>query len=61
MTTACGKKTIYECVACHCLTFGTILLVIPFSLAIGFLMAVINMSIAVPIDFYIALPISESL
>ena len=51
MTTACGKRTIYEYVACGCLTFGTIFLIITFSLAIGFLMAVINISIALPIDF----------
>ena len=39
-----------ECVACVCLTFGTILLVFAFLMAIGFLMDVMIISFALPID-----------
>ena len=46
MTKAWGKKIFYECVACVCLKFGTILLVIAFFMAIGFLMGVMTISIA---------------
>ena len=52
MTTAWGKNFLYEYVACVCLTFRTIFLFIAFFLAIGFLMGVMTMSIALPIDFY---------
>ena len=52
MTTAWGKKIFYECVACGCLTFGTIFLVIAFFIAIGFLMGVMTISFALPIDLY---------
>ena len=52
MTMAWGKKIFYECVACVCLTFGTIVLVIPFLMAIGFLLGVITISFALPIDLY---------
>ena len=48
----CGKKIFYECVACVCLTFGIIILVIAFFMAIGFLMGVMTISFALPIDLY---------
>ena len=47
-----SKKIFYECVACVCLTFGTILLVIAFFMAIGFLSGVMTISFAQPIDLY---------
>ena len=53
------KKIFYECVACVCLTFGTIFLVIAFFMAIGFLMRVLTKSFALPIDLYKFLWISE--
>ena len=52
MTTAWGKKIFYECVACVWLTFGTIFLVFAFFMAIGFLIDVMTISFALPIDFY---------
>ena len=52
MTTAWGKKTFYECVACVCLTCRTIFLVIAFFMAIGFLMGMVTGSFALPIDLY---------
>ena len=56
MTTVCGKRIIYECVACVCLTFVTLLLVIAFFMAIEILMGVMSESFALPIDFYKFLP-----
>ena len=50
MTTIWAKKILYECVACVCLTFGTISLVIAFFMAIGFLIVVL--SFALTIDLY---------
>ena len=52
MTMAWVKKIFYECVACVCLTFGTIFLVIAFFMALGFLMGVLTISFAIPIDLY---------
>ena len=49
---AWGKKVFYECVACVCLTFGTIFLVIAFFMALGFLMGVMTILFALPIDLY---------
>ena len=49
---ACGKKIFYECVACVCLTFGTLFLVIAFFMALGFLVGVMLISFAQPIDLY---------
>ena len=49
---ACGKKILYECVACVCFTFGTIFLVIAFFMAIGFLIGVMTISFAQTIDSY---------
>ena len=60
MTIAWGKMILYECVACVCLTFGTIFLVIAFFMALGFLMGVMTISIALPIDIYKSLWISEN-
>ena len=50
MTLAWGKKIFSECVVCLCITFGTIFLVIPFFMAIGFLMGVMTMSFELLID-----------
>ena len=50
LTTAWGKMIFYECVACVCLTFGTVFLVIAFFMALGFLMGVMTISFALPID-----------
>ena len=44
------KKFFYECVACVCLTIGTIFLVITFFMALGFLLGVLTKSFALPID-----------
>ena len=60
MTIARGKKTFYECVACVCLTFGTIFLVIAFFIALGFLIGVMTLSFAQPIDLYKYLSISKN-
>ena len=49
---AWGKKFFYECVACVCLTFGTIFLVIAFFMALGFLMGEMTISFELPIDLY---------
>ena len=46
---AWGKKILYECVACACIMFGTIFLVIAFFMALGFLMGVMTISFALPI------------
>ena len=46
------KKIFHECVACVCLTFGTICSVIAFCMAIGFLMGVMTISFTLPIDLY---------
>ena len=51
MTTAWGKF-FYERVACVCLPFGTIFLVIAFFMALGFLMGAMTISFALPIDIY---------
>ena len=47
-----GKKIFYECVACVCLTFGTVFLVFAFFMALGFLMGVMTISFALSIDLY---------
>ena len=59
MTTASGKKFFYEYVVCVSLTFGTIFLVIAFCMAHGFLMGVMTISFALPIDLYKILWILE--
>ena len=56
---AWGKKVFYECVACVCLTFGTIFLVIAFLMGFGFLMGVTIITFALPIDLYKSLWNSE--
>ena len=53
------KKIFYECVACVCLTIGTIFLVIALFMALGFLMGVLTISFTLPIDLYKSLWISE--
>ena len=60
MTMAWGKKIFYECVACVCLSFGTIFLAIAFFMALGFLMGVLTLSLALPIDLFKSLWISEN-
>ena len=47
-----GKSIFYECVACVCLTLGTIFLVIAFFMALGFLKGVMTIKCALPIDSY---------
>ncbi len=54
------KSFFYECVAYVCLTIGTIFLFIAFSLALGFLMGVLTISFALPIDLYKSLWVSEN-
>ena len=54
------EKIFYECVACVCLTIGTIFLVIAFFMALGFLMGVLTVSFALPIDLYKSLWNSEN-
>ena len=49
---ACGKNIFCKCVACVCLTFGTIFLVIAFFMALGFLVGVMTISFELPIDLY---------
>ena len=46
------KMIFYERVVCVCLTIGTIFLVIPFFMALGFLMGVLTISFALPIDLH---------
>ena len=60
MTMARVKKTFYEFVACVCLTFGTIFLVIAIFVALGFLMGVLTISFALPIDLYKSVWSSEN-
>ena len=55
-----GETTFYECLACVCLKFGTIFLVIVFLMALGFLMGVKTLSFALPIDLYKSLWNSEN-
>ena len=56
---AWSKKIFYECVACVCLAFGVIFLLIAFFMALGFLMSVRTISFALPIDLYKSLWNSE--
>ena len=60
MTTAWGKNIFYECVACVCLTIGTIFVVTAFFMALGFLVGVMTISFALPIDIYKSLWNSEN-
>ena len=57
---ACAEKAFYECVACVCLTFGTVFLVIAFFMALGLLLGVMTISFALPIDLYKSIWISEN-
>ena len=54
------KKIFCECVACVCLTIGTFFLVITFFMALGFLLGVLTISFALPIDLYKTLWNSEN-
>ena len=45
-------KVFNVCVACVCLTCGTIILVLAFFMALGFLMGVMTISFALSIDLY---------
>ena len=60
MATVACKKIFNECVACVCLIFGFTFLVIAFFMAHGFLMGVLTISFALPIDLYKALWTSEN-
>ena len=60
MTMACDKKIFYQCVACVCLRFGTIFLVIDSFVALGFLVDVMTISFALPYDSYKSLWNSEN-
>ena len=60
MTMAWDKKIFNESVACVCLTFDTIFLVIALFLAFGFLTGVMTISFALPIDLYKSLCNSEN-
>ena len=53
------KMIFYECVACVCLTIGTIILVFAFFMALGFLLGVLTISFALPVRFYKSLWNSE--
>ena len=57
---ASEKKIFYECVACVCLTFGTIFLNIAFFMALGFLVGVMTISFELPVDLYKSLWNSEN-
>ena len=48
----CGKKTFYDCVACVCLTFGTIFLFIAFFMKLGLLVSVMTITFAQTIDLF---------
>ena len=54
------EKFFYECVVCVSLTFGTILLLIAFFMAHGFLLGVLTVSFALPIELYKSLWNSEN-
>ena len=54
------KRIFYECVICVCPTFGIIFLLIAFFMALGFLMGVLTISFALPIDLYKSLWISKN-
>ena len=60
MKMACGKKIFYECVACVCLTFGTISFVIAFFMALGSLVVAMTISFALSIVLYKCLCNSEN-
>ena len=57
---AWGIKIFYDWVACVCLTFAIILLLIAFFITLGFLMVVMTISYALPIDLYKSLWNSEN-
>ena len=54
------KRFFYECVICVCLTFATIFFFIAFFMALGFLMGVLTISFALPIDLYKSLWLSKN-
>ena len=53
------KRFFYECAACVCATICAIFLVIAFFMALGFLLAVLTISFALPVDLYKSLCNSE--
>ena len=57
---ACRKKIFHDCVACVGLTFGTMFLVIAFFMALGFLVGVTTISLALPFDLCNSPWISEN-
>ena len=56
---AWGKKIFKECVACVRFAFGTIFLVVAFFMTLAFMMGVMIISFALPIDLYKSLSNSE--
>ena len=54
------EKIFYDCVACVCLTIGTIFLLIAFVMALGFLMGMLTISFALSIDLYKSVWIAEN-
>ena len=52
MTMAWFKKISHDCVPCVCFRFDTIVMVIAFLVAIGFLMGVMIISFALSIDLH---------
>ena len=58
--TAWCERFFYECVIGVCLTSATIFFFIAFFMGLGFLMGVMTISFALPIDFYKSLWFSEN-
>ena len=59
-TTACGKKLFHEYMTCVCRTFGTIVLPFAFFMAIEFLVGVMTIPFALPIELNKSLWNSEN-
>ena len=55
----CKKDFLRVCVACVCLTIGTIFILIAFFMALGLLLGVLTISFALPFDLYKSLWISK--
>ena len=54
------KRFFYECAACACAIIRAIFLVIAFFMALGFLLGVLTISFALPVDLYKSLWNSEN-
>ena len=57
---AWGKKIFHECVACVCVTFGTIFLIVALFMSFGILLGVLAISFSLPTDLYKLLWNSEN-